>query len=137
MSSSGLAQIYRDYIDCLNRRNWAALERFVHENARHNGERLGLPGYRKMLEKDVSDIPDLSFKIELLIAEPPYIASRLRFDCTPKETFLNLGLDRQKISFAENVFYEFLDSKIVQVWSVVDKAAIEAQLFHRGTSEAQ
>ncbi|WP_336605525.1 ester cyclase [Chromohalobacter canadensis] len=28
--------------------------------------------------------------------------------------------------FAENVFYEFRDEKIVQVWSVIDKAAIEA-----------
>jgi hypothetical protein len=28
----------------------------------------------------------------------------------------------------ENVFYEFHDGKIVQVWSVIDKVAIEAQL---------
>jgi len=32
------------------------------------------------------------------------------------------------VSFAENVFYEFKSYKIASVWSVIDKAAIEAQL---------
>jgi predicted ester cyclase len=32
------------------------------------------------------------------------------------------------VSFAENVIYEFRNGKIVEVWSIVDKAAIEAQL---------
>lgn len=32
------------------------------------------------------------------------------------------------MSFVENVFYEFRDEKIVQVWSAIDKAAIETQL---------
>jgi predicted ester cyclase len=32
------------------------------------------------------------------------------------------------VSFAENVFYEFRSGKVWQVWSVIDKAAIEAQL---------
>jgi predicted ester cyclase len=32
------------------------------------------------------------------------------------------------VQFAENVFYEFLDGKIESVWSVIDRAAIEAQL---------
>ncbi|GHU18345.1 ester cyclase [Betaproteobacteria bacterium] len=130
MTKSELTRSYQDYITCLNKRDWSSLGRFVHENAKHNGELLGLPGYRKMLEKDISEIPDLSFDVELLIVEPPYIASRLRFDCTPKEMFLNLSVLGQKISFAENVFYEFLDLKIVQVWSIIDKAAIEAQLLH-------
>ncbi|TIP78909.1 MAG: ester cyclase, partial [Mesorhizobium sp.] len=34
----------------------------------------------------------------------------------------------RRVSFAENVIYEVRDKKIVQVWSVIDKAAIEAQL---------
>ncbi|QTP54185.1 SnoaL-like domain-containing protein [Billgrantia sulfidoxydans] len=128
MNKSELSNIYRDYIACLNRRDWSALGRFVHEDVMHNGERLGLSGYRSMLERDFSDIPDLSFNIELLVSDPPYIASRLRFDCTPKGSFLGLNVDGRRVSFAENVFYEFRDKKIGQVWSVIDKAAIEAQL---------
>jgi predicted ester cyclase len=34
----------------------------------------------------------------------------------------------ESVSFSENVLYEFDDGKIRNVWSVIDKAAIEAQL---------
>ncbi|OLO12729.1 ester cyclase [Chromohalobacter japonicus] len=128
MTKSELANVYRDYIACLNRQDWPLLARFVHEDVKHNGEQLGVSGYRRMLERDFSEIPDLSFNVELLVSDPPYIASRLRFNCTPKERFLGLGVYGRRVSFAENVFYELRDEKIVQVWSVIDKAAIETQL---------
>jgi predicted ester cyclase len=84
-----------------------------------------------MLERDFYEIPDLNFGIQLLISDPPHIASRLRFDCTPKAKFLGLNVNGRRVSFTENVFYEFRREKIEQVWSVIDKAAIEAQLSHR------
>jgi predicted ester cyclase len=94
----------------------------------HNGRRVGLSGYLEMLERDFDEIPDLYFNIQMLISDPPYIASRLGFDCTPKEMFLGLHVSGKKVSFTENVIYEFRSEKILQVWSVIDKAAIEAQL---------
>ena len=94
----------------------------------YNGQRIGIVGYREMLARDFSEIPDLYFDIELLISDPPYIASRLRFQCMPKEKFLGLSVNGKRISFSENVFYEFHRGRIAQVWSVIDKAAIEAQL---------
>ena len=137
MTTPKLTGVYRDYIACLNGQDWRNLVRFVHEEVTHNGARIGLAGYRKMLERDFSEIPDLSFTIELVVTEPPYLASRLSFNCTPRERFLNLSVDGRTVSFAENVFYEFLDERIVQVWSVIDKAAIEAQLLpHPDASDA-
>jgi len=82
-----------------------------------------------MLEGNYRDITDLHFQIELLTATTPYLASRLQFDCTPQATFLGLPIHGKRISFAENVFYEFREGKIRQAWSVIDKAAIEAQLL--------
>jgi predicted ester cyclase len=128
MTKTDLSGIYRDYIACLNSRDWPKLEQFVHDAVHYNGRRIGLSGYREMLEKDVSQIPDLHFDIELLMSDPPYVASRLRFDCTPKGTFLGLEVNGKRVSFTENVFYEFRQGKIAQVWSIIDKAAIEAQL---------
>jgi len=55
-----------------------------------------------MLEKDFSEIPDLHFNIQLLISDPPYIASRLSFDCSPKGRFLGLDVDGKRVSFTEN-----------------------------------
>lgn len=87
-----------------------------------------MSGYLEMLERDFDDIPDLYFDVQMLISDPPYIASRLRFDCAPKGTFLGPQVGGKRVSFTENVIYEFRSEKIVQVWSVIDKAAIEAQL---------
>jgi predicted ester cyclase len=128
MTQSDLPGVYRDYIDCLNRQDWPKLEQFVDDDVRYNGRWAGLSGYRKMLENDFHEIPDLHFNLSLLIADPPFVASRLDFSCTPKGEFLGLHVNGKTVSFAENVFYEFRDEKMVQVWSVIDKAAIEAQL---------
>jgi predicted ester cyclase len=128
MNKTDLAGLYRNYIACLNRQDWPKLEQFVHEDVRYNGQRIGLSGYREMLERDFHEIPDLHFNIHLLISDPPHIASRLGFDCTPKGTFLGLQVNGKLVSFTENVFYEFRGDKIDQVWSVIDKTAIEAQL---------
>ena len=128
MSVSGLAEVYRGYIDCLNRQDWTMLGQFVGDDVIYNGKRIGLSGYRAMLERDFREIPDLHFEIALLVAESPVVASRLQFDCSPKGTFLGLRVDGKRVSFAENVFYEFDAGKIQRVWSVIDKAAIERQL---------
>jgi predicted ester cyclase len=81
VNRAGLSDAYRAYIDCLNEQNWPKLER------------------------DYSEIPDLTFDVQMLISDPPYIASRLGFDCTPKGTFLGLLVNGRRVSFTENVFY--------------------------------
>ncbi len=128
MIKTNLSAIYRDYIACLNKQDWPKLEQFVHDEVYYNGQRVGILGYRNMLERDFHEIPDLYFEAQLLISDPPHIASRLRFDCTPRGHFLSLHVNGKRISFAENVFYKFRREKIEQVWSIIDKAAIEAQL---------
>ena len=128
MSSTTLADVYRDYLACLNRQDWPSLHRFVHDEVQHNGRPLGLEGYQAMLERDFRQIPDLAFTVELLLCDPPHVASRLRFDCTPGGAFLGLPVNGRRVSFAENVFYCFAGEKIAEVWSVIDKTAIEAQL---------
>ncbi|MBV9637415.1 MAG: ester cyclase [Methylobacteriaceae bacterium] len=128
MAKPDLSDLYRRYIACLNKQDWAKLGDFVHDEVHYNGQRIGMSGYREMLERDFHEIPDLLFDIQLLICDPPNVASRLVFNCTPKGDFLGLHVNGKRVSFAENVFYEFHGTKIWQVWSVIDKAAIEAQL---------
>lgn len=128
MADQDLAGLYRDYIACLNRRDWSSLGNFVADNVRHNGRDLGLAGYRAMLEENVRDIPDLHFDIALLVCEAGRIASRLWFDCTPAGNFLGLAINGRRVHFAENVLYEIRSGKIAEVWSVLDKAAVEGQL---------
>ena len=123
-----LAKQYQDYIACLNRQDWGSLDLFVDEVASHNGQRFGLKGYRQMLVQDFIEIPDLRFNIAILVCDPPFVASRLAFNCAPKGMFLGLAVNGKRVAFTENVFYEFRAGKIINVWSVIDKAAIERQL---------
>jgi predicted ester cyclase len=127
-SGDDLPAAYRAYLDCLNVRDLDRLGVFVHERVEYNGEQVNLSGYRQMLERDFRQVPDVWFKIQLLITEGPVIACRLDFDCTPVGRFLELEVNGRRISFCENVFYQYDDGKIRRVWSVIDKAAIEAQL---------
>ncbi|MFJ3522867.1 ester cyclase [Pseudomonas sp. NPDC090203] len=128
MTRQDISELYRGYIDCLNRQAWPELGRFVHQDAHYNGQRIGLSGYREMLENDFRAIPDLRFVIDLLIADPPHIAARLCFDCTPVGELFGLPVNGKRVSFTENVFYEIRDGRIAQVFSVIDKEAVRAQL---------
>ncbi|WP_186205849.1 ester cyclase [Burkholderia gladioli] len=128
MTELSLSETYRAYIACLNQQDWSRLGMFVGDEVIHNDQRIGLSGYREMLERDFREIPDLHFEIQLLVCEPPRIASRLHFDCSPIGTFLGLSVNGKRVAFTENVFYEFHDGRIRQVWSIIDKAAIERQL---------
>lgn len=126
--ATDLAALYRAYIACLNARDWDALGRHVHPQVTHNGQPLGLPGYRQMLEGDVAAIPDLHFDLRLLICEPPHIAAMLHFDCTPRGDLFGLPVNGRHVRFGENAFYEYRDGLILNVHSVIDKAALAAQL---------
>jgi predicted ester cyclase len=109
VTKTDLSDLYRRYIACLNAQDWSKLGTFVATDVSHNGRQIGLSGYRAMLEKDFREIPDLRFNIELLIADAPFVASRLAFDCSPTGQFLGLAINGRPVSFAENVFYEFQD----------------------------
>ena len=132
MTDIDLPSSYQDYIACLNDRDLDRLGEFVDGDVEYNGRRIGVKGYREMLEGNYRDIPDLRFHVQLVVADASSIASRLLFDCTPVGRFLGLDIDGRRVSFSENAIYEYESGKIRRVWSVIDKAAIEAQLSHPG-----
>lgn len=123
-----LSQRYQEYIDCLNRRDLGSLHQYVDADVIYNGEPVGLDGYRAMLERNYEEIPDLRFHIQLVVAESPHLGAVLRFDCHPAAEFLGLPVHGRQVVFSENVFYRFGVRKIQEVWSIIDKAQIEATL---------
>jgi predicted ester cyclase len=52
MNKTDLSDVYRDYIACLNKQDWPKLEQFVYDEVCYNGQRIGILGYREMLERD-------------------------------------------------------------------------------------
>ena len=127
MNTGELRTLYHSYIDCLNSRNLDQLEEFVDADVEYNGTRISLAGYKDMLSRDFEAIPDRYFNITLFCSDPPMIASRLDFDCTPSGTLFGIAVNGKRVQFSENVFYEVQARRIRRVWSVIDEAAIARQ----------
>jgi Predicted ester cyclase len=125
--AAATAGMYKQYIACLNARTLNKLDQFVTPDVVHNGRALGLDGYRAMLEENFRDIPDLYFNADLVLANENHVASRLRFDCTPVKNFLGVAVNGRRILFYEHAFYALSEGKVGQVFSVIDKTAVEAQ----------
>jgi predicted ester cyclase len=128
MRHGELLAVYRDYLQCLNERQWPRLGEFVADELSYNGQRMTLADYRAMLEADVDAIPDLKYDPKVLLADDNVVACRLFFQCNPRHTFLGFEPKGGQVSFPEHVFYRFDDRRIVEVWSVIDKEAIREQL---------
>jgi len=122
------ARLYRLYIACLNSRSWTELGDYVAVDEVHNGRPLGLDGYQSMLEADHRDIPDLKFNADVVVADETHIASRLRFDCAPVGEFLGVPVNGRRVVFHEHAIYRLEAGKIAEVFSIIDKAAVEAQV---------
>ena len=120
-----LAARYRSYLECLNGRAWPDLGLHASDDVVYNDETVRLAGYRSMRNATRTRSP-ICVHPGLLVVQPPYVAVRLEF-ISPRGRFLNLGVNGRRGSFTENVFYRY-QTRIAQVWSVIDKAAVERQL---------
>ncbi|KUM34169.1 ester cyclase [Pseudomonas sp. EpS/L25] len=128
LAATELGSHYQAYLDCLNRQAWVELGRYVDQAVEHNGRPLGLTGYQAMLEGDHAAIPDLRFAARLLVVEAPWLAAQLDFDCTPRGELFGLAVNGRRVQFSEHVFYRFENDRIREVRSLIDVAAIRAQL---------
>jgi predicted ester cyclase len=121
-----LERTYRRYIDALNERRFD-LREFVHDHLIYNGNSITRLQYAAMLEEDVRAVPDLHYDIDLLVVGEQDIGCRLWFECHPRAEFLGVAVAGRPVSFAEHVFYQVREGRIEQVWSLLDKDAVQRQ----------
>ena len=109
----GLRAIYTDYIACLNARNYDGVSRFVNKDAVHNGRQQGVTGYTQMIKESYESYPWLHFNIVMLVVDEKEesVASRLVLKGEGSAVW-----DGPR----ENVFYQFRDGKISEVWSMLE-----------------
>ena len=129
MTDADLEARYRRYLARLNDHRPDDLEEFVHEALTYNGRPMTRLDYQNLIAGDLAAIPDLHFHVDRLVVAGDQVACRLKFHCTPRGEFLGLRPNGDKtVSFAEHVFYRWREGKIGEVWSLIDRPAIEAQL---------
>ena len=119
---------YLEYIAVLNERRFDDLPEYVAPRLTYNDEPLTCAQYQELLRGDVRAIPDLFFDVHDLVVEEQRVAARIVFRCTPEREFLGLAPTGQRIEFAEHVFYDLRDGRIVHVRSLIDRDRIRQQL---------
>jgi len=119
---------YRAYLNALNEHRLDDLVHYVQDEVQYNGRAWTRDQYRDNIAGDIAAIPDLFFHAEIVVADENQVACRIRFDCTPEQEFLGFTPNGKRLSFTEHVFYRFVDHRIAEVWSMIDRPAIAAQL---------
>lgn len=127
MDSATLKNHYLDYISCLNRRQ-TDLSAFVHDDLIYNSKSMSRKEYQDLIAYWAGVIPDQRYDVDILVVADSRVACRINFACTPVREMMGLAPTGRKIQFSEHVFYRFEDGKIKEVWSLIDKEAITAQL---------
>jgi predicted ester cyclase len=128
MTNADLETRYRAYLDALNERRLDDLVDFVQDELSYNGKTMTRRHYQDLIAADIAAIPDLFYDAHIIVTSSDRVACRLVFDCTPQHEFLGFSPNGERLRFAEHVFYHFRDGRIVAVWSLIDRPAIEAQL---------
>jgi steroid delta-isomerase-like uncharacterized protein len=119
---------YRAYLAALNERRLDDLVHFVRDELTYNGETMTRRQYQDLIAGDIAATPDLFFDADIVVATDDRVACRIVFDCTPRDRFLGFTPNGNRLHFAEHVFYRFRDGRIAEVSSLIDRAAIAAQL---------
>jgi predicted ester cyclase len=128
MTNTDLETRYRAYLDALNERRLDDLVDFVRDELSYNGKTMTRRQYQDLIAADITAIPDLFFDAQIIVASGDQVACRLVFNCTPQHEFLGFSPNGERLRFAEHVFYCFRGGRITAVSSLIDRAAIEAQL---------
>jgi predicted ester cyclase len=115
--SPNLRKIYKDYINCLNDKDYDKLPSFLAEDVEHNGKHLGSAGYVQLIKDSYAKYPWLHYNVALLaVDETDQIVSArliLRGD-NYRQSFEPHDVER------EHVWYHFVDGKIRRVLSMLD-----------------
>jgi len=134
-----LDQTYRGYIAAINAQDWTLVQTFVNDPVIHNDVTYSPATYCGLMTGSFESCPDFTFTIAKLVthtipsvhsaAPSGDIACIIILEGTPIKEFLGIpGLPGRKIKFAEHVFYEWREGKIVNVKSLLDLDGLKRQL---------
>nr|WP_221373786.1 ester cyclase [Actinoplanes polyasparticus] len=127
-----LEDTYRAYLRALNDRRLDDLAEFVHDRLTYNDKPITRAEYAALIAHDLAAAPDLFYDARIIVATDTRIACRILFVTTPQSDFLGYPAAGVRLTFAEHVFYDFVDHRIAAVTSLIDRHAIQSQL--RSTS---
>ena len=124
-----LRDVYMRYLACCNDRRFFELAEFVHDPIRFGGEMTPLADYARTIASNIEAVPDFHWEIQDLVTDGSSVGVRLEDSGTPQANWLGIAPSGRSMRFQEFAFYRFQDSKIAEMWFMLDIPSISIKPF--------
>ena len=115
-----------------NKQNLEIIDRLVDPNVvSHDpfpNQAEGSKGFRDTMQLFRSAFPDMSAKINDMIAENDKVMTKLTVYGTHLGEFMGIGPTKNKIEYEEVIILRIADGKIVEHWAVADALSLMQQV---------
>ncbi|MEV4522685.1 ester cyclase [Micromonospora tulbaghiae] len=128
MSTQELRDFYLRYVELANKREFARMADFAHEEVVMNGTPVKMADMVAEFYKHVEAVPDLHWEIQDLVVEGDTIAARLVDTGTPVKEWNGLAPTGKSVSFTETAFYRVRDGKFKFMSYLMDTDSVRRQL---------
>lgn len=108
------------YAEVINRRDVNAIDRFLTEDFRHNGELRGRAGQRQAVAAFLTGFSDLHHEILIILAERDLVSAYQRWTGTHDGEFMGRAPTGRLVSFTSMAILQVCGDEIAQAWDVVD-----------------
>ena len=120
--------IVRDFYEqAINRRDLGAIDRFLTDDFRHNGEARGRSGQRQAVAEFLAGFPDLRHEILIILCEGDLVSAHQKWTGTFDAPFMGRPPTGRPVAFTSTAILRVRDGQIAEAWDVVD-IALAAQL---------
>lgn len=131
VATSQTTTIHRFYEECLNQHQSEILsEIYIEDAVLHgpNGDAVGLPAIRQMVDRVHAMFPDHNFKVEDVIVSGDKAAARWSMTATNTAPLGGIPPTGKPITQNAIVFYRFQGDRIAEQWLQLDQLGVLRQI---------
>jgi predicted ester cyclase len=128
MSNPDLRDFYDRYIAALNARDFAIMDKFIHDEVTLNGKPVVREDILVVQKHEASAVPDLHWELTNLIIDDDRLGAQLVNTGTPTETFVGVQPTGASFEVVEYAVYQVIDGRFKHMAAIHDAEAVKRQL---------
>ena len=128
MSTEELRDFYLRYVELANKREFARMADFAHEEVIMNGTPVKMADMVAEFHKHIDAVPDLHWEIQDLVVEGDQVAARLIDTGTPAKEWNGLAPTGKSVTITETAFYRIEDGRFKHMSYLMDIDTARRQL---------
>ncbi|MET0591279.1 MAG: ester cyclase, partial [Polyangiaceae bacterium] len=128
MANSDLRKFYDRYIAALNCRDFAVVDKFIHDEVTLNGKPATRDGILAVLRDEVSAGPNLHWELTNLIIDGDRLGAQLINTGTPAKKFVGVTPTGAAFEVVEYAVYQVVDGRFKHMAAIHDAEEVRRQL---------